>query len=284
MRGFVLATILALPALGCGSSLMFEGGDADAGPDTHHDAAPDTAPDTRVDTAVDPEPDVEPDGPTSECGNGATEAGEDCDDGNGTDGDGCDTDCTWSCTRNWECADEDHCTSDVCEMSTHTCSHGTLDCTDTDECTIDGCNPASGCTHERMPNWYRDEDTDGYGDHGDVRCANTAPEGYVDNDDDCCDTDGDIHPGVTSWFTERSYCTSTYGNFDYNCDGTDERHWSGIGSCADTGGSCVLTAGWESSTSGPPCGYTWNWLTACTRDSTTGTCLATMVERTQECR
>jgi cysteine-rich repeat protein len=271
--------ILALALLACGSTVKFEG-DPDAGPDVHHDPAVDTGPDP----AGDVEPEVEPDWPTSECGNGVPEPGEDCDDGNGTDGDGCDNDCTWTCTRNWECADGDHCTADVCDMSTHTCSYEAIDCTDTDDCTIDDCDPSSGCTHERMPNWYRDEDDDGYGDVADVRCATTAPEGYVDNHDDCCDTNGDINPGVTSWFTERHYCTSTYGSFDYNCDGTEQRRWSGIGSCTGSGGVCAGTPGWESSTSGPPCGYSWHWITACTPDTSTGECTAETIDRTQECR
>ena len=285
MRGITL--ILALSLASCGGTQKFVGDDPDGSPDVVSDVTheADVAADPGIDVEPDGEPDVSPDGPGSDCGNGVPEAGEDCDDGNGVDGDGCDNDCTWSCERNWECADEDFCTSDVCDTVSHTCTHEAIDCTDTDDCTVDGCDPGSGCTHERMPDWYRDADGDSYGDASEVRCATSAPEGHTDNDDDCRDTNPDINPGVTSWFTERHYCTSTYGNFDYNCDGTDERRWSGIGSCASSsGGACVATPGWESSTSGPPCGYTWRWITACHFDSMTGECVATTMDRTQECR
>jgi cysteine-rich repeat protein len=41
-------------------------------------------------------------------------AGEDCDDGNKRDGDGCDSDCTWSCVVDDDCSQLDHCTNHVC--------------------------------------------------------------------------------------------------------------------------------------------------------------------------
>ena len=58
--------------------------------------------------------------------------------------------------------------------------------------------------------------------------------------------------------------------------------FSGAG--AASGGSCVATPGWESSTSGPPCSYPWHWITSCHLDSMSGECTADTVERTQECR
>jgi cysteine-rich repeat protein len=72
----------------------------------------------------DMEPDGEPDIPPT-CGNGTTDEGEECDDGNDVDGDGCDRDCTWSCLGQAECDDLEPCNgSEACEMSSHTCMDG----------------------------------------------------------------------------------------------------------------------------------------------------------------
>ena len=43
------------------------------------------------------------------CGNSITDSGEDCDDGNLVDGDGCDADCTVSCNFTEECDDGNAC-------------------------------------------------------------------------------------------------------------------------------------------------------------------------------
>ena len=73
----------------------------------------------------------------------------------------------------------------------------------------------------RLP-FYRDADGDGFGDPDDVVWACSPPEGYVDNDEDCDDTDADVHPDAVE----------VCDGFDNNCDGvTDgpgsvgERNW-----------------------------------------------------------
>jgi len=62
---------------------------------------------------------------TSICGDGFTDAGagEQCDDGNGISGDGCDTDCTYSCTSHSECTDSFSCTDDLCDPVLHRCTN-----------------------------------------------------------------------------------------------------------------------------------------------------------------
>jgi cysteine-rich repeat protein len=65
-----------------------------------------------------------------ECGNGVREDGEACDDGNGTDGDGCAA-----------CAVEPCWTCDEGEPS----KCGPLDCDDHVSCTIDRCDAPTGC-------------------------------------------------------------------------------------------------------------------------------------------
>jgi cysteine-rich repeat protein len=278
----VLVSVLFLTGA-CGSSVDFKGGDGDAGHDVLADHQVDAVPDAEPDPGVDPEEDVETDSPGPDCGNGEMDAGEECDDGNDVDGDGCDNDCTWSCERNWECADDDFCTSDVCDVGSHSCTHAAIDCSDTDDCTVDGCDPASGCTHERLPNWYRDGDDDGYGVFSDRQCAATAPEGYVADSGDCCDSDEDAYPGQTAWFTETTACGTGYSGFDYDCSGYSERRWTTMGSCAHSGGGCVVTEGWTGSYA-PYCGYGGTWISSCVMDGMTGVCVVdTSYERQQEC-
>ena len=63
----------------------------------------------------------------SVCGDMFVDAGmaEDCEDGNDIDGDGCDSDCTWSCHDNDECDDEDACNGDeTCNLDAHMCEPG----------------------------------------------------------------------------------------------------------------------------------------------------------------
>jgi cysteine-rich repeat protein len=48
------------------------------------------------------------------CGNGVPSAGEECDDGNTVDGDGCSAGCEIECASDADCDDGDACTEDVC--------------------------------------------------------------------------------------------------------------------------------------------------------------------------
>ena len=51
------------------------------------------------------------------CGDGIRSGAEQCDDGNTTDGDGCDADCTWTCTGAASCSDANPCNgNEVCSM------------------------------------------------------------------------------------------------------------------------------------------------------------------------
>ena len=112
-------------------------------------------------------------------------------------------------------------------------------------------NDCDGQTDEQPegPVWFFDGDTDGFGDAQQVLAACVQPEGFVEEDGDCNDTDPSIHPGQAEACNDR----------DDDCDGTvDEdappsRSWypdqdgDGFGNpatpldiCADPGGAYVL--------------------------------------------
>ncbi len=100
------------------------------------------------------------------CGDENLDPGEDCDDGNTADGDGCDATCTlaacYSCTGqpsvctpeaiDTACPDDgDDCTDDVCDGAgtcTHPAGPADVPCPDDgDVCTDDVCDNAGTCTH-----------------------------------------------------------------------------------------------------------------------------------------
>ena len=121
------------------------------------------------------------------CGNGTVNAPEVCDDGNTVSGDGCERDCTPSCTMDSECEDGIACNG------VRTCvagADGRRSCvvttpevacpSDGIECTVERCDDALGCVSDTTVN-----DTDGDG-HYATTCA---------GGDDCDDTSAARHPG-----------------------------------------------------------------------------------------
>lgn len=104
---FVLSALLAA----CGTS---HNEATDAGMDADVAPARDTGP-----------PDTTPRPIMVRCGDGLTGPGEMCDDGNHVDGDRCDNDCTFSCTENTDCANDNPCLAGVtCDTARHVCVPG----------------------------------------------------------------------------------------------------------------------------------------------------------------
>jgi len=120
-RVAVFASLLAfLPWHGCYAYGM-PGGDADVETD-------DGVSEDGLDSIEDaPGEDVDAEEETGPpCGNGTLDAGETCDDGNRIEGDGCDNDCTFSCTEDAACDDGHGCTGDACNLETHACGSAPL--------------------------------------------------------------------------------------------------------------------------------------------------------------
>jgi len=142
-----------------------------------------------------------------ECGNSIVNTGEQCDDGNAMNGDGCEDDCTFSCDDGLDCDDGDACTVDLCDPETRTCSSMALDCDDGLECTTDSCVADTGCVNELM-----DGDMDGF-----------APMSLAcdDRGGDCDDGDDARSP------TQTETCDAT----DNDCDGTAGLDQVGICDC-----------------------------------------------------
>jgi hypothetical protein len=100
----------------------------------------------------------------------------------------------------------------------------------------DADNDCDGSTDEGIGStWYADADGDGYGDAGSTTTDCEQPSGYVSDDTDCDDSDGDSNPGGVE------VCDGA----DNDCDGTVDDEAEVIGTAAACAAdSCmdVLTA------------------------------------------
>jgi hypothetical protein len=112
---------------------------------------------------------------------------------------------------------------------------------------------ASGCTA-----YYYDSDGDGYGD-GSVssRCLCSGSGYYTStNSSDCYDSNNAAYPGVAGYHqSDRGD-----GNYDWNCDGTEEKKYSNQYSCTILCGSYI--EGWSTS-SIPACGSSGTFRQGC---------------------
>ena len=75
--------------------------------------------------------------------------------------------------------------------------------------------------------WYLDADDDGYGNPDATTDACAQPDGYVDNDEDCNDSDVAFQPGAPEFCEDPN---------DYNCDGSvgyEDADGDGVAACED---------------------------------------------------
>ena len=227
------------------------------------------------------------------CGNGLPDPGEECDDGNTIEGDGCDLLCVTDCHADAECDDGDPCTADACSptgggggracasapvpdgtpcddgnacSTADTCEDGACEgapvaCNDGDPCTADRCDPAAGCVYTPHPLWYPDGDGDGWGTGGDGVCGATAPPGTAARTGDCCDENPDAHPEQPAYFTVPYYCaTGEPPTWDYDCSGATTHEFPELAGFCPTGrydgSSCYgVAAGWCPAEAGGDCGF-----------------------------
>jgi hypothetical protein len=162
----------------------------------------------------------------SRCGDGYvdSDAGEECDDGNNEIQDGCEPDCTFTCTEDADCDDGNICTADSCTDDNQcentpqnegdscqdgdgTCQNGS--CLPTD-CTIDAdCSDGNPCTTETCNNDMMCESTGAKDcDDGDEctadSCVSSVEDGCVNT---CIDNDGDGFVSESLTCAEGSDCT-----------------------------------------------------------------------------
>jgi len=204
---------------------------------------------------------------------GVVEAGEECDDGNCVDGDGCDHDQTFSCHVDTDCADDNACTTEACEPTStgRACAVTfTSDpCDDGDPCTTgDHCAEGACVPVETAVRWYLDADGDGWGDPDTWSCDPDPTRRWVDNHGDCCDRLSDVRPDQISFFGAAYACTPGVSQWDYDCDGLLEPQLLGCVVCATSpDGSCATTPGWMrevgTECEAPFCGESGSYVTAC---------------------
>lgn len=256
-RSRLLALISALALAGCPAPATPDAGAPDTG---SPDAPPSDVP--TLDAPTDVPGDVSPldapaplDAPTSDapmarCGDGAVDAGEDCDDGDDAAGDGCDL---CAVEPGWSCDDA---TPSAC---TEVCGDGALvgdelaptGCDDGDTDPGDGCSPT--CVVEI-----------GYSCAGaPSACMTGCGDGVVAGTEGCDDGRLDDGDGCSSACAEEpgydctgapSSCTSMCGDGvvaagEEACDDGNEGAGDG---CA----ACAVEAGWDcgSGTCAPICG------------------------------
>ncbi|GMV42429.1 MAG: hypothetical protein AMXMBFR64_41450 [Myxococcales bacterium] len=138
---------------------------------------------------------------------------------------------------------------------------------------------AAGCS-----TYWTDADGDGFGTSPSKCLCGPSGNLSVLQAGDCYDANALAKPGQGGWFTTHR----GDGSFDYDCNNTQEPHWTEIGNCPSI--LCVTEskAGWvETGSAVPSCGSTASWSTSCYVDwpwVCPNSCCPSKQSRTQECR
>lgn len=257
---------------------------------------------------------------TSICGDGYVDAllGEECDDGDLVEGDGCEIDCTFSCHTDEDCDDGTVCTgveSCVEVEGGKACQSGVpLNCSGDDPCRVYTCDPVEGCMVDDLVECYRDDDGDGFPNQAASAPADecACPPGYITKHPqglwDCNDETADVRPNQTSYF-DVPYCENgapaepngaiicgggkppktcpkwecedgSAPSWDYNCDDVATLRWTvqGFTACV---GNCLGT-GWTGTWT-PPCGGSAEQR-SCKPIHILNDCTTSLNTKRQECR
>lgn len=97
--------------------------------------------------------------------------------------------------------------------------------------------------------WYRDADSDGFGDPTAQVASCSAPAGYVAGGEDCYDSSADAHPGQTKRFAAHRGDSS----YDYDCDGDESPLYPDVATCPELDDSCPPPNRW-------PAGFSCDYL------------------------
>jgi hypothetical protein len=127
--------------------------------------------------------------------------------------------------------------------------------------------------------FYRDADSDSFGDPAVSQQSCTSPSGYVTNNLDCYDANLFANPNQTNYFsTDRGD-----SSFDYNCNSVEDQLLTTVGSCTLEGPTCTLVEGWEGAV--PSCGLQGNRIVSCDLvvDLSGPHCDAIVIAETQSC-
>jgi cysteine-rich repeat protein len=163
----------------------------------------------------------------SVCGDGVPDARtEECDDGNANAGDGCDPDCTFSCSDDSGCADGNDCTENTCDTAAHRCelrlAADGKNCTLAEggegmcrmgECRAAGCGNGVVAAPEQCDDGNMDDD-DGCRSDCRFTCSTNldCDDGNVCNGVEACMNGGSVAsrcaPGTTLTCDDRSPCTA----------------------------------------------------------------------------
>ena len=195
---------------------------------------------------VDPDPGDDPSQNPAEptaCGNSVLDAGETCDDGNKTAGDGCSGGC--QIEMGWDCPEGKNCREVVCGDGK---VEGTEKCDDSN--TVDGDGCSSKCMLEA--GWICDVEHGCY--------ASACGDGLVAGDEDCDDANRETGDGCdpycqretgfacpeTGGVCHESVCGDSKVEGDEKCDDGNHKDNDGC-----TG--CQIDAGYECLTPGQAC-------------------------------
>jgi hypothetical protein len=197
------------------------------------------------------------------CGNGSLNPGEQCDDGNNTDGDCCDSDCQYEAAGS-PCADDSNvCTDDECNGS-GTCTHGAntdpcdddLFCNGDDTCSGGSCSSHAGdpCTGGAECADTCNEALDNCNDPSGTPCTDDSNEC---TDDECNGAGACAHPNNTDPCDDGLFCNGDDTCSGGSCSDHDGDPCAGGPECADNCNealdTCNEPAGTPCADDGNPC-------------------------------